>query len=263
MHTYHIGLEMRQERGLASLHETASKKGDEVCSERPVLIFKSTSSIEILQTIRDASTPAKLAYSSLRCITSASKLQELAMKITTENLDPTTYVPIMPFLNPSSAAARVTKFWHNRVNIPIEGENGETSYIHAVSINFSRINHSCVPNCWISWNAAKGVLYAHAIRDIGADEELLVFYDVDQLFFWKREARRLELRTRYEFECACPACDLDKGDNIAQRREDVADVVERIRTHLAAKDSTPIEPMYRQALNLMDSRQDGWEKGKL
>jgi hypothetical protein len=240
------------------------KAGEEVSSKPPILISKHTSDpIEILLAMRKSESKARDAFNMLPYIPSAAEVEEAETMINESKFPETAKKEALAYSNVKQAADRVAKFFHYRVKTPSLPTAGEITCINVISRFGSRLNHSCLPNCWVSWDEAKGVLSTHAIRNIKADEELLIFYDVGELFFKKREARMQELRSEYEFECACPACDLNRGSNAAQRREDLANVMERIQTLLAVNDETPLDPMYRQALTLMDSTQDGWEKGKM
>lgn len=67
----------------------------------------------------------------------------------------------------------------------------------------SRINHSCAPNTWHSWNPKTEKHNIHAIRDIKAEEELTTEY-TDCLAI--KEDRQKILKS-YGFDCRCQVCD--------------------------------------------------------
>lgn len=239
--------------------------GDEVWSEAPMFKFEHIDPIAIIRTLdqyRDRRTKAaREAYFGYEHIASRTRLQEITSLIDAPYIDPGPGSErLRNLLKQPYAARSVAKAWYFRIQLPTKG--GDT-YRNFISRFGSRLNHSCVPNCWMSWNESSNVLHTYAIRNIKAGEELLLFYDVSELFLQKREARIQELRARYDFECVCPACDLDKGEYVATRRDDLADVVTRIRNRLSANDATTLDRMYRETLNLLESKSDGWEKGKV
>lgn len=58
-----------------------------------------------------------------------------------------------------------------------EEEEEEEGVVHAaVLVTSARLNHSCRPNCFAAWNPAIGQQTVHALRAIGADEELTIAY---------------------------------------------------------------------------------------
>ena len=70
-----------------------------------------------------------------------------------------------------------------------------------VFLNFSRFNHSCLPN--ISHKCIGDEKFVFAARDISEGEELLNNYvQLDQ----PTEARQSELRDNFGFVCMCVAC---------------------------------------------------------
>lgn len=70
----------------------------------------------------------------------------------------------------------------------------------------SRINHSCIPNVYHSWNTALEKLSIHAIRDIEAGEELLTTYI--PLLLARQQRHDEQHLGHYGFQCRCQACDL-------------------------------------------------------
>lgn len=71
----------------------------------------------------------------------------------------------------------------------------------------SRINHSCIPNAYFTWNpelGQSGLLTVYAIVHIPKDAEIVVDYcSVDSL---KNARDRHQDRLHYGFKCTCPAC---------------------------------------------------------
>ena len=75
----------------------------------------------------------------------------------------------------------------------------------------ARINHSCVPNCYQSWNHNTQTICIQAIKDITADEELTIPYvRLLQPF----HVRTDQLSERFGVECLCKACENDIARNI-------------------------------------------------
>jgi hypothetical protein len=65
----------------------------------------------------------------------------------------------------------------------------------------SMFNHSCLPNCVLSFVGS--TIYIKTICDIEKGEELTISYiDVSE----PRAMRRKTLRERYFFTCTCPLC---------------------------------------------------------
>ena len=70
----------------------------------------------------------------------------------------------------------------------------------------SRINHSCIPNVYHSWNDNLQQLTVHAVRDISLSEELFTSYIPVCL---TRDVRNDgDHLGRYGFVCSCPACEV-------------------------------------------------------
>ncbi|KAI1303556.1 SET and MYND domain-containing protein 4 [Halotydeus destructor] len=69
---------------------------------------------------------------------------------------------------------------------------------------FNSINHSCKPNCVISFFRGNQIVL-RAVQDISAGEEITVSYGPT----WKSRAvleRKLYLKSNYGFDCDCSAC---------------------------------------------------------
>jgi len=90
-----------------------------------------------------------------------------------------------------------------------------------------RAQHSCAPNCEYSFNTSLGRGVLHAIRSIGANEELTICYlsSAPRLTF---EQRQEALQLGFRFRCACAVC------TRAQQDEEFRDASDRRRTRIAA-----------------------------
>lgn len=68
---------------------------------------------------------------------------------------------------------------------------------------YSRINHSCVPNVFNSYNATIKLLTVHAVRDIEVGEQIFTCY-ADS--FCRDFEQRQAFLKHWSFSCACSAC---------------------------------------------------------
>jgi hypothetical protein len=93
-------------------------------------------------------------------------------------------------LKPEQGGKALALFDNNY--FPIRNAAG-TKNAWAVFEHASRLNHSCIPNCYASWNRTIGRLCVQAIRDIKEGEELYIAYRSPDLIFERPEARSREL----------------------------------------------------------------------
>ena len=85
----------------------------------------------------------------------------------------------------------------------------------------SQINHSCAPNCVLSFGP-RGRVNVRTARPISAGEELVTTY-IDLSMEWR--LRQETLWQRYGFECDCIRCMRDgDGDAIGYRQRDEEDI---------------------------------------
>ena len=83
-------------------------------------------------------------------------------------------------------------------------------------LNASRFNHSCVPNTTYEYDPKSECKIVKADCDIDAGEELTLSYtDPRQL----REERATRLKRGWNFECLCPACDVNHPKSIVHEHE--------------------------------------------
>ena len=75
-----------------------------------------------------------------------------------------------------------------------------------IFLKAARVNHSCCPNAFFSWNSNLQCVTIHAMVDISAGDEITVSYIFP---FFSLEIRQAVFRERYAFECDCPACNLE------------------------------------------------------
>ncbi|KAI0117005.1 hypothetical protein F4814DRAFT_414855 [Daldinia grandis] len=80
---------------------------------------------------------------------------------------------------------------------------------------YTRINHSCVPNAYNSWNPTLERLTIHAIHDIKAGEQIFVDYIGNTCR--TRKQRGVSLHIAWGITCNCAACTDDTLDQLRYR----------------------------------------------
>lgn len=83
------------------------------------------------------------------------------------------------------------------------------SNIFGIFPTIARINHSCIPNVFRSWNTSKKIQTVYALKEIEKNEEILASY-ID--LYADRATRQKQLKTSFRFECFCELCVKDVTD---------------------------------------------------
>jgi hypothetical protein len=84
------------------------------------------------------------------------------------------------------------------------------NHVHGhMILKASRMNHSCVPNVYFSFNSNSGKASFYAIRDVQPGDELTRSYLPDYCF--DLTLRQSYLVGAYGFTCTCEAC-IDRSD---------------------------------------------------
>lgn len=93
--------------------------------------------------------------------------------------------------------------------------------------DISRLNHSCIPNAWVTmlWSGSRLHAELRAVKNIRAKEDTTIWYPEKPkmgktMASWA--GRRDWLRENYKLDCVCPACKDPKGergDASRQRRK--------------------------------------------
>ena len=105
----------------------------------------------------------------------------------------------------------------------------------------SRINHSCKPNVYHSWNTFLNEETVYAIRDIRENEEILTSYVIA---YKTRKDRITELEKKFRFTCTCEVCSLkgqqlkesdDRRRELAELDKDTYDTLSRKRFNAAIR----------------------------
>ncbi len=97
----------------------------------------------------------------------------------------------------------------------------------------SRMNHSCIPNVYHTWNSNINRLTVHALRNIEPGEELLTTYIPAVLTLEQRNDE--EHLGNYGFTCTCRACDPDSKsfkESVFRRASAVA-IEEQLASYFA------------------------------
>ncbi|KAI1794327.1 SET domain-containing protein [Ganoderma leucocontextum] len=123
-----------------------------------------------------------------------------------------------------------------------------------IFLRAARLNHSCRPNVWRTWDVSSQEMTFRALRDITQGEELYMNYaDVDIL--GTREERAVEIEEAFGFGCACEVCVLEgkEGKESDRRRADIKRLFEEIGT--CSKEPTLGLRKVRIAMRLLKEEQ--------
>lgn len=102
----------------------------------------------------------------------------------------------------------ILEIWHKN-SFP-SGDNAQAAYS-----TISRLNNSCTPNAFLSWDFSRKIMNLFAVRDINSGEEICVSY-VNTLL--ERNMRHEIMQEIWEFSCRCEACEL-KGEELEKSNE--------------------------------------------
>lgn len=80
---------------------------------------------------------------------------------------------------------------------------GHGSHYSGIFPTISRINHSCCPNVYHSWDDNKKQETIYALKDIEPNEEMFTSY-ID--LYADRATRQKQLKKLFRFNCACELC---------------------------------------------------------
>lgn len=86
------------------------------------------------------------------------------------------------------------------------GKDRKSKNKEGIFLEPSRLNHSCVPNAYFTWNNISKRITVHASDNIPRGEEIFVNYN-NKVYHHTRDERREELLTDYHFDCTCRACE--------------------------------------------------------
>jgi hypothetical protein len=193
--------------------------GAKIFDEKPLLVTDITTPIGIHERFRTLSAQDRTRYlglshvGSLSPLAAGTKIPDLSDGVGQSK--PTRleayeaslrqhYGSRLPVKYNVDAAVRAVAIFENncfKIRIP-----ESTADAWAVFFNAGRLNHSCVPNCSVSWDRSTGMLNVYALRYILGDTELTIAYD--ECFSDPWQARREGLKLKYGFDCICEACNM-------------------------------------------------------
>lgn len=112
-----------------------------------------------------------------------------------------------------------------------------------IFLKASRVNHSCCPNDFPSWNLKLRRLTLHAVDDIPRGEEITVSYYTP---FYPLEDRQNWLREHYGFQCDCPACHLEtasgqRGEQRHQKMKKLYQAINKPEDSLSRNDDKELD----------------------
>ena len=77
------------------------------------------------------------------------------------------------------------------------------TFTQGVYLQVSKFNHFCRQNAEIFWNQDSNTAYLRALRKIKEGDEITIFYIDDDKSRWIKGERRSDLKSVYNFDCAC------------------------------------------------------------
>lgn len=124
--------------------------------------------------------------------------------------------------------------------------SGHHSGLSGLFLEWSRFNHSCVPNAYWTWrdddpegSEDNGRLTVHARRDIDEGEEICISYFQNRVM--PHDEREKYLAEVYCFECTCPLCSLPPGEERAEMDEKLSRLAAFWRKYHAGLDESELE----------------------
>lgn len=123
-----------------------------------------------------------------------------------------------------------------------------------VCTKISQLNHDCLPNCQIAWNAGIGKVTVHAVRDIAKEEELTISY-IDGANMTKDS--RQEKLNEWGFQCRCKACaDTETGREHDAVRDTLECHQEYIKTQWEKGSAMDVDNCHRNAVEMADLQEE-------
>ena len=153
------------------------------------------------------------------------------------------------------------------VNNCFEIEGEDDSVEQAVFLKAARLNHSCLPNCYASWNREYKLLRVYAVRDIQKGEELTIAYCPAKTMVEDLKIRKERLLRDCGFVCRCPACDehTSLSRKIDAKRKEMASLPLESDIHLFPDPRKDLAPYELQGSLYQLQIEQGfgtWETGK-
>ena len=113
----------------------------------------------------------------------------------------------------------------NSIDICAESADEQSRRI-ALCPKFSRLNHSCVPNCNHCWCDIANFYRVRASEAIAAGTELAIHYIAEDDLLRPATHRRQILELSHGFVCTCAAC--TQGDQSNHRRAQIKELERQV-----------------------------------
>ncbi|KAJ4369334.1 hypothetical protein N0V86_009165 [Didymella sp. IMI 355093] len=168
--------------------------------------------------------------------------------------DKATLIEMGPKLKYAMEVYRVAARWHaNRcslLDMPHEQRadlpNGTP--ITGLFIERAHLRHSCVPNCFASYDAELGRMNVHVTREVQPGEELTCSSFADNMYYSTAEDRKEEL-LNWGLTCSCEACDSKHPkyqihETARERSRTRVIMLNEILTRLEKEDMTEVYIIY-------------------
>lgn len=182
-------------KGLGMFATGTIRRGTRIIEEEALMVVPEMSYSAILPVFVGLKQEKKAMFMELAGAEDKEEAENLAWYLAEadKDMEPGAGIP----LGYEDQAAVQLIFGANSFNM-----NAHTSGIFPIA---SRMNHSCIPNVYHTWNTNINRMTVHALRDIAPAEELLTTYIPAIL---SREQRSDDEHLgNYGFTCNCPACD--------------------------------------------------------
>lgn len=254
-------------KGMGMFARRNLKAGEAVFTEAALIATTDSSPIQICRQVCDLNQHGKSEYRFLRHSAPEDILAKYLISLCEDNKDHATGEPIVHQLHVARGSKDVAIFWNNCFTY--RHRSTDTVDTQGVFAHSARLNHSCNPNCYVSWNEAldQGKLCTRAIRDIYEDEELLICYDENELLLESLQARTRSLKEKYGFDCDCEACyvPVTPWTIVPTKRDAIANVMAEINTYPVIGDNAAsLEPLYNELLDSMEHiGLKTWKYGRL
>jgi len=182
-------------KGLGMFAKSMIRRGIRIIEEEALMVVPEMSYSAVLPVFARLGPKEKAGFMELAGAEDEDEAENLAwyMAEADKDVDPHDR---MPMRYEDQAAVQLI-FGSNSFNM-----TAHTSGIFPIA---SRMNHSCIPNVYHTWNRNINRLTVHALRNIAPGEELLTTYIPAILTLEQRNDD--EHLGDYGFTCSCPACD--------------------------------------------------------
>ncbi|KAJ4311179.1 hypothetical protein N0V94_008089, partial [Neodidymelliopsis sp. IMI 364377] len=167
-------------------------------------------------TLRPASPNASQQLTNVQLLADAlvHDIQPIFTKppITRTEAETATFADLAPKLELAMDTWRIAARWHANRSAMTDLPECEREHlplgtpITGLFLARAQLRHSCVPNCFASYDASRGRMNVHVTRDVAAGEGLTASACADTMYYQSAASRREELAV-WGLTCNCEACD--------------------------------------------------------